>query len=63
MYLKEIMNESRVAEVSEQPTVKNLEKLHAKSQERKNEILKTFMDKSATDWYGCTLFNLTIEAE
>lgn len=109
VYLEEITNEPQIANVSEQPLVKMLEKLLAKSQEQsevknvgkiskefaiekfdgKNsnanqwidsfekecerfnisedekriEILKSFMDKVAMDWYDCTLLKLTIEAE
>jgi len=29
---------------------------------KKIKILKSFMDKSAADWYSCTLLKLTIEA-
>ena len=31
--------------------------------EKKIEILKSFMEKGAADWYGCTLLKLTIETE
>ncbi|XP_076392314.1 uncharacterized protein LOC105664173 [Megachile rotundata] len=30
---------------------------------KKIEILKSFMDKGAADWYSCTLLKLTIEAD
>lgn len=109
VFLEEITNVPQVDIVSEQPLVKMLEKLLAKSQEqsesrnvgkiakeftiekfsgknsnaeqwitsfekecerfniledeKKIEILKSFMDKGATDWYGCTLLKLTIEAK
>lgn len=26
-------------------------------------MLKSFVDRGATDWHGCTLLKLTIEAE
>lgn len=31
--------------------------------QKRIEILKSFMEKGAGDWYSCTLLKLTIEAE
>lgn len=42
---------------------KECERFNVKKSERKIEILKSFMDKSAADWYSCALLKLTIETE
>lgn len=42
---------------------KECERFRVAESEKKIEILKSFMDKSALDWYSCTLLRLTIEAE
>lgn len=41
---------------------KECERFNIIKNEKKIEILKSFMDKSAADWYSCTLLKLTLEA-
>ncbi|KAK9877279.1 hypothetical protein WA026_017671 [Henosepilachna vigintioctopunctata] len=41
---------------------KECERFGLKTDEKRNEILKSFMGKIAVDWYSCTLHKLTIEA-
>ncbi|XP_043496363.1 uncharacterized protein LOC122520332 [Polistes fuscatus] len=41
---------------------KECERFDISEDYKKIEILKSFMDKSAADWYSCTLLKLTIEA-
>lgn len=42
---------------------KECERFNISDDDKKIEILKSFMDKGATDWYSCILLKLTIEAE
>ncbi|XP_048515500.1 uncharacterized protein LOC125502044 [Athalia rosae] len=42
---------------------KECERFNITTEEKKIEILKSFMDRGASDWYSCTLLKLTIEAE
>lgn len=42
---------------------KECERFNIIEDEKRIEILKSFMGKGATDWYGCTLLKLTIEAQ
>lgn len=41
---------------------KECERFDITKDEKKIEILKSFMEKGATDWYSCTLLKLTIQA-
>lgn len=41
---------------------KECERFNIVKDEKKIELLKSFMEKGATDWYSCTLLKLTIEA-
>lgn len=42
---------------------KECERFNITKNEEKIEILKSFMEKGAVDWYSCTLVKLTIEAD
>ncbi|XP_045471472.1 uncharacterized protein LOC123678478 [Harmonia axyridis] len=42
---------------------KECERFQISVDENKIEILKSFMDKGAMDWYSCTLMKLTIESK
>lgn len=42
---------------------KECERFDISKDDKKIEILKSFMEKGAADWYSCTLLKLTIEAE
>ncbi|XP_070526513.1 uncharacterized protein [Cardiocondyla obscurior] len=42
---------------------KECDRFNITTNDKKIEILKSFMGKSALDWYSCTLLKLTIEAE
>lgn len=42
---------------------KECDRFNITEDEKKIEILKSFMDKGAADWYSCTLLKLTLGAE
>lgn len=42
---------------------KECERFNVTKSDKKIEILKSFTEKGALDWYSCTLLKLTIEAE